>query len=249
MSILANYTGSKAGSGVTQWLINNMPYHEEYYELFAGGHALFRAKKRAKLSVLADIDKRVYEELRRLYGTADPQVAVSNADAGEMLTYIKALALVFNVQKQRFVYLDPPYPESSRRSADKVYKHEMLSDEEHREILELIRTVPANIMISTRQNELYDQVLHDWRKDTFDTVDRGGPTTEVIYMNYAPPRFLHQYDHLGAGYVDRQRVSRKVARFNAKINALPPYERHLFIQQLIDNDFAAAAHFLAVHDQ
>jgi hypothetical protein len=138
---------------------------------------------------------------------------------------------------------------AARRSPARLYKHEM-NDKQHVKLLKTMLPIDANIMISTRQNDLYDEHLKDWRKETFNTLThRGRPATEIIYMNYPPPAILHQYDYLGEGYIDRQRIKRKVDRFQEKIQALPAYERHLFIQELIKHDQAAVQHFLSVSKQ
>lgn len=242
---IENYPGAKTNSGILQWLINNIPYHEVYYELFAGSAQLFRNKKSAKESVLSDIDKSVCKELKNLKLDA----IIYNTDARHFLNSFQEIYCypIGGKPSLAFIYLDPPYPKTARRSGKKYYTHEMLEDFEHKHLLQIIKTLPAAIMISTRQNELYDLVLHDWRKETFKTMGRQGVCEEVIYMNYPIPSILHQYDYVGDGYVDRQRIKRKVTRFGNKIHQLPNYERHLFIQELIKNDSAAVKMFLELH--
>lgn len=239
-----NYPGAKSGSGIIQWLINNIPYHLRYYELFAGSAQLYRAKTKAKLSVLADIDQNVV--VRLVNETKIIECPGNKIITGSFFDVIKDINFQAGVD---FIYLDPPYPKSSRRSERPIYNHEMLEDSEHEKLLKLILKLEANVMISTRQNELYDIYLKNWRKKTFDTRGRHGTETEVIYMNYPEPQLLHQYDYLGNDYIDRQRIKRKVVRFYKKIQLLPSLEKHLFIQELINNDLTAVQHFLTITDQ
>jgi hypothetical protein len=64
-------------------------------------------------------------------------------------------------------------------------------------------------------------------------------------MNYDRPTILHQYDFLGDGKTKRQMVTRKIDRFENKIQELPPYERHLLLQTLIAHSPREAEHFLS----
>lgn len=253
--MIKNYPGAKSGTGIIQWLINNIPFHDRYFELFAGSAQLYYAKQPAETSILNDLDLKVcksYPGTNHTYifnnSATDllkkPDYPTRVRVKGDIFVY--GLEYLFkNLSRADFIYLDPPYPFSSRRSGKKYYQHEM-TDSDHVQLLTAIRAVDANIMISTRQNDLYDQYLHDWRKASFETMDRAGRCTEIIYMNYPVPGLLHQYDYVGNGYTDRQRVKRKITRFTHKIANLPDYEKHMFIQQLIKNDAASVQHFLTM---
>lgn len=81
-----------------------------------------------------------------------------------------------------FMYLDPPYVLSARTG--KQYKHEMEAPE-HEELLRVIVKSNAKIMISGYDTELYNDYLHDWRKEKFSScAEQGKPRTEVVWMNY-----------------------------------------------------------------
>ena len=241
-----SYPGAKANSGIQQFLINNIPYHDRYFELFLGSGALFFSKKRAARSELSDINMDCVRDVqsrvpqREVFRT----VSLGGIDAITVLKDERGIKTKFT--RNDFIYLDPPYPFECRRSQRPLYKHEM-TDQDHIDLINVIRSVDANIMISTRHNEIYSTMLSDWRMKEFKTVDHGGAAVEVIYMNYEEPALLHQYDHLGEDYIKRQGVKRKIQRFTDKIQELPPYEKHLFIQQIINNDTAAVQHFLTVH--
>jgi 16S rRNA G966 N2-methylase RsmD len=253
-----NYPGAKTNSGILQFLINRIPLHRRYFELFAGSATLAIAKRRAEYNYISDIDPKVCdallhklpahflpcycrpaiecfilnEEKYKAFRAAHPQWGTGHITP-------------FKFQSDDFIYLDPPYPFSSRRYQGKIYRHEM-TDEDHAALLKAVKRTAAMVMISTRQNDLYSTALKGWRKETFTVRGRRSTEEEIVYMNYPAPALLHQYDFLGEGYIDRQRIKRKVERFNGKIEELPPYEKHLFIQMLIENDAPAVQHFLSM---
>lgn len=231
------YPGKKSNSGIVQFIINNIPLHTRYFELFAGTGNIHFSKRPADENILSDFDVKQVRYLidnNRSNNTLVIQKTFQDLIAKTVFT------------GSDFLYLDPPYPLSSRRNAKKYYRHEM-TDEDHVQLLKTVLAMDANIMISTRQNELYELHLKSWRKKLFKTVDRAGACEEIIYMNYPEPPLLQQYDYLGNGYIDRQRIKRKIERFAGKLNELPQYERHLFIQEMIKNDCAAVQHFLTVY--
>lgn len=85
------------------------------------------------------------------------------------------------------IYLDPPYLQSLRKR--NMYKYEM-TEKQHIELLELIRTSSSNICLSAYDSELYNEYLKDWytaEKKT--TAQMGKHRTEKLYMNY-PPNLL-----------------------------------------------------------
>lgn len=234
------YTGSKNGSGVLEFIINHVPAHSRYFELFAGSASLFRRKAIASTNILNELDLNQFEKLEKMYAHSAESFLVLNEDAIQYLYNKPGVAW----SRECFIYLDPPYPFSSRRSGKKLYNHEM-SDKDHIKLLSSIGSIDANIMISTRQNDLYDRMLPGWIKKEFQTTDRGGVVNEQIFMNYDIDNlFLHQYDYAGHGYIDRQRIKRKITRFTNKLSQLPQIERHLFIQSLIKSDYTSVKHFM-----
>ena len=82
-----------------------------------------------------------------------------------------------------FVYADPPYLHGTRK--DHLYKHEM-EDGEHCELLELLKYHPGKVMISGYDNDLYNNMLTGWRKESIAAqAERGLKRTETIWMNYS----------------------------------------------------------------
>ena len=83
-------------------------------------------------------------------------------------------------------YCDPPYPLDTRVAPD-VYRHEM-TDEQHVELAELLRSVQGKVAISSHDCELYDRLYEGWQKHTRATVTRGGRggrrRVEAVWTNY-----------------------------------------------------------------
>ncbi|MBA2610540.1 MAG: DUF3850 domain-containing protein [Bacteroidetes bacterium] len=119
------------------------------------------------------------------------------------------------IDKNTFVYLDPPYPLGSRKSDKLVYDFEM-TDLQHIDLLQLIKSMPAKVAISTYKNDLYHNALKSWNCYTFQSMTRKGLATEYLYMNYEDPKELHDYKFLGKDFTDRQRIKRLLERRSKK---------------------------------
>lgn len=96
------------------------------------------------------------------------------------------------------VYCDPPYPLSARGTAgcgtaDPVaYSNEMTEDD-HRELAEVLRECDAKIAVSSYRNDLYDEVFDGWhcaeaepKKLRTKNGAELGERTEALYTNYDP---------------------------------------------------------------
>lgn len=87
----------------------------------------------------------------------------------------------FNYQNV-FMYIDPPYILGTRTA--RQYKYEM-TDEDHIELLEVLKESNAMIMISGYESDLYDNMLKGWYKEQFrSNAEYGGNRVETIWMNY-----------------------------------------------------------------
>jgi DNA adenine methylase len=84
-------------------------------------------------------------------------------------------------------YCDPPYLHETRASTD-AYAHEM-TEQEHRTLLAALLECKGKVMLSGYSSQLYDSMLKDWRRHTFDLPNNaaGGETkrrmTEVLWCN------------------------------------------------------------------
>lgn len=109
-------------------------------------------------------------------------------DVCERLRYTQienmpALELIkkFN-HKNVCMYIDPPYVLSTRNG--KQYQHEM-SDEDHAELLEILDSSEAQILISGYESRLYEDKLKNWNKTSFSGRAEGGRVTkEILWTNF-----------------------------------------------------------------
>lgn len=88
-------------------------------------------------------------------------------------------------------YVDPPYLPETRSPANKydlkhrMYRHE-LSVDDHRELLEFLKTLDGFVILSGYPSSLYDEALPDWRRVTTAAyADGARERTEVLWINPA----------------------------------------------------------------
>jgi DNA adenine methylase len=85
-------------------------------------------------------------------------------------------------------YCDPPYVHETRVSKNS-YQHEMTA-EEHQTLLAALLECKGKVMLSGYPSQLYDSMLKDWKRHTFDLPNNaaGGATkrrmTEVLWCNF-----------------------------------------------------------------
>lgn len=79
------------------------------------------------------------------------------------------------------IYADPPYLLSTRKMK-KQYAHEM-TDTDHVELLETLLQHQGPVMISGYDNEMYNNMLHLWRKEQIDTTaEKGLHRVETMWI-------------------------------------------------------------------
>lgn len=220
---LENFRGNKGVNGLYQWIINEIPPHKTYIEMFAGSGAIFRHKKKAYVTYIVDCNRSVIDAWHP-YKADDLFLVHDNA--------LNMISSVPDLFVPVFIYLDPPYYYPSRRSVKAIYDCE-LTEQDHEKLLTMACKVKHNCMISTYENLLYSSYLSSWRKKTFQVSVHGKVTTEVIYMNYPEPTELHDYSYLGTDCWDRQRINRKIKARLATLDNLPILERNAIIQSIL----------------
>lgn len=93
------------------------------------------------------------------------------------------------------MYIDPPYPFSTRYDHERAYSHEM-SDNDHRALADLLRSVQGMVIISGYMCDLYQELYGDWMCVSKDTKTNGNnPATEYLWISPAAQRV----DALAAG--------------------------------------------------
>lgn len=246
MRNLPPYNGGKLGNGTYQQIINHIPPHGIFVSAFAGHCGVFQKIRRADISILNDKDQRVIERWKEtsilkncivcenymqgsLFEQPDkPVVILKNSD-------YKSIIAKFKETADAFLYLDPPYLMETRQSKKRLYLHDWLTIEEHTEFLTLASTVNCAAMISHYENDLYNDMLlsKGWNVHRFPSMTRQGLREEIIYYNYPKPKILHDFQYLGHNYRERERIKRKVVRFENKMNRLPEDERAAILSNLI----------------
>lgn len=81
-----------------------------------------------------------------------------------------------------FMYIDPTYLLGIRKKH--LYKYEM-QDVEHEKLLTVLLKHPGKILLSGYDNDMYNDMLSNWKKVYKDTVaEFGKKRTEILWMNY-----------------------------------------------------------------
>lgn len=219
-----SYLGSKAASGAYQAIIASMPPHDVYIEAFLGSGAVMRRKPAAIRSIGIDLDRSLLDE--SLY----PGIELLCADApGYMAKFDYASC------GRVLIYADPPYLLQTRTSSAR-YKHEF-TDTDHVRLIEVLKQVPANVILSGYPSALYADLLADWRTFQFQVMTRGGVRTEQLWFNFAPDT-VYWSRYAGKDFTDRQRIKRKAQRWADNYAALPPAERQAILSALLAADIA-----------
>jgi len=89
---------------------------------------------------------------------------------------------------QTLHYVDPPYVHETRsmfKGGKSAYRHEM-DRSAHIRLLEVLRGLSGMVVLSGYAHPLYDDTLHDWRREEFAALADGArPRTEVLWLNPA----------------------------------------------------------------
>jgi site-specific DNA-adenine methylase len=234
------YAGGKAGAGVYQQIINQIPPHEVYIEPFLGGGAVLLAKKRAACSIALDVDAAVVERWSRLnddlvFGPRVPGLTVITGDA---ISYL---------QNQRcgpetFVYCDPPYLFDVRSSKGRIYTHEFGDVGQHEKLLAVLKSLPCMVAVSGYWSSLYESSLpatEGWRSISFNAKTRAGVAREWLWMNYPEPVELHDYSYLGQNFREREKITRQKKRWRARLLRMDKLQRYALLSSIAELDLSA----------
>lgn len=216
-----SYPGGKGG--MFRQLINLIPPHTTYIESHLGDGAVLRNKAPAVRSIGVEIDGMV---ITRWNDVVVPGLELVHEDATSFLRN-------FPFVGTEFVYADPPYLSASRRRS-RVYRQE-LDTPAHEALLDVLNTIPAKVMISGYASELYERQLTRWHRLEFEVGSHGLRHTEIVWLNYEPPKIPCDLRYVGDTFRERQRIRRKQDRMRARIASLPPAERALLLQWMADN--------------
>ncbi len=245
------YFGGKGGAGVYQTLINQIPPHRTYISAFAGHDAVLQHIAKPERAIAIDLDP----EPLRWWSQAWPQVELYQSDGVAWLRHHFGLdrfreesvdiATSDPAPRDReavpghsesgdessFVMIDPPYPAETRTSAAR-YQYE-LDGFQHAQLLATAISLPCRVMVCSYPNEIYNDVLKDWRTvDYFSTVRSGDRRRERIWLNYPEPTELHDYRYLGQDKREREKIRRRCSNWVAGLARMPEHERNALLQAI-----------------
>ena len=166
------YFGSKATSGLCQPLIAMMPPHDTYIETHLGGGAIMRRKPAALRNIGIDRDARALDGFE-----CDYRVELIHGCAHRFLSE-------YAFEGSELIYSDPPYLRRTRTS-----KHRYRFDYEeadHVELLELLKAVRCQVMVSGYRSALYEERLAGWRRVELQVMNHAGVRTECVWMKLRP---------------------------------------------------------------
>ena len=225
------YQGGKAGDGVYQKIINQIPPHDVYIEPFLGGGAVMLRKRLAAASIVIDSDAEVVVHWRKeAFGV--PGVTVIYGDA---ISYLPELVATKVCDGARvFVYADPPYLLETRKSKRAIYKHEMMDSTSHSLLLAMLQKLPCMVALSGYWSSLYESCLQGWRSINFQARTRHGTATEWLWMNYPEPVELHDYRYLGENFREREKINRQRKRWRARLERMSALQRYALLSSIAE---------------
>ncbi len=111
-----------------------------------------------------------------------------------------ALELIerYGAHEEVLLYVDPPYLGSTRAN-DRSYRHELITDDEHRALAAALHACRAAVVLSGYASNLYDQELYpSWQRQSFTSGTGQGHQgwsnrVEVLWSNRAPDMGLFEH--------------------------------------------------------
>lgn len=218
---ISTYYGGKGAEGTYQKIINQIPPHKIRVIGCAGLCSVTRNMEPSDITFLIDKDQQLIQGWRNAKKLSNkPGTIVPICD--DFMNWGNRVGEL-SQSNDVFVYLDPPYPLSSRKCSREIYQHEM-SDDDHRKLLAIACSFSCPTAISTYPNSIYSEILTDWRLLEFQSSTRHGLATEHLYMNYPEPIELHDYSYLGDDFRQREQIKKKHRSLVRKVSDLTPKE-------------------------
>ena len=212
-----------------QHIINLMPPHRVYIELFLGGGAVMRHKRPAEVSIGVDLDETVIQSWR------DQDLCKVQLHCTDALDFLSAYDFIGD----ELLYADPPYlPRTRRRS--RVYRHD-LDEGSHVRLLTALGSLSCRVILSGYPSDLYDEMLRNWARSEFNGTSHIGRRREVLWHNFEPPTLLHDYAFIGDTFRDRERVRRRAKRWQRRLELMPECERLALLTALQSKPVPAGA--------
>jgi hypothetical protein len=128
----------------------------------------------------------------------------------------------YDYKGRELVYCDPPYLLSTRTS-NRRYRFDY-QEEDHIELLELLKTLPCNIILSGYPSVLYDNHLKGWQTMELQVMNQAGVRTEKLWFNFTIDR-VHWVRFAGKNFTHRQCIKRKAENWGRRYKEMPKDER------------------------
>lgn len=208
-------------------LINQIPPHDTYIEAFLGAGSVMLNKRPAAINIGVELDVSVVSDWchHRIEGSEKNNLTVFGYDA------LRALKIFQPLEKDVFLYCDPPYILSTRKSGPR-YKYEF-TDDQHRELLKLLTSLDCMVMVSGYRHAIYDDALINWRRIDYNAPTRHGLVNESAWMNYQEPTELHDYRYLGNDFREREKITRQTSRWVSRLRAMPILRRRAILAAIL----------------
>lgn len=215
------YDGGKSQSGTWQRIINTIPLHKTFVELFAGSAAITRLKRPAEKTILVEKSARQAELLRKEFaGNASVRVI-----QGDGLTLAQFLD-----DEDTVIYADPPYVLDTR-GGRRYYEHE-LEDDGHVALLCPLKSTKSKVILSGYRSALYDAAgfslspAAPWHCDTFQVTTRGHTkATECLWYNFPRPTVIHDTRRVGENFRERWRIEKRRRNWRKHFSKMGTMER------------------------
>ena len=207
---MGSYFGSKATSGLCQAIISLMPPHETYIETHLGGGAIMKRKPPALHNIAIDIDPKALASFE-----CDYPIERINGCAHQFLSEC-------DFRGKELIYSDPPYLKHTRTS-HRRYRFDY-EEQDHIELLRLLKTLPCNVILSGYPSALYDELLGQWGNLELQVMNQAGVRTEKLWFNFTPDRVFWA-GYAGKNFTHRQSIKRKAANWGKRYQAKPQAER------------------------
>lgn len=218
---MGGYFGSKATSGLCQPIIAMMPPHDTYIETHLGGGAIMKRKPPALRNIGIDLDPRALARFE-----CDYPVELIGGCAHRFLAE-------YEYRGRELIYCDPPYLQQTR-SSGRRYRFDY-EEQDHIELLALLKTLPCAVILSGYPSTLYDDVLSGWQSVELQVMNQGGVRTEKVWFNFTIDR-VHWVRYAGRNHTHRQCIKRKAESWGRRYQALPPAERLAVLAALMAVD-------------
>ena len=214
------YLGSKATAGLCQAIIALMPPHSVYLESHLGGGAIMKRKPPAQRNIGIDVDARAIDQFSCEY-----PVELVHGCCHHYLSN-------FPFDGTELVYADPPYLKSTRKAPARYRYLYDYSEQDHVQLLGLLRQLPCQVMLSGYSSQLYDDLIGDWNSISVKVMNQAGVVYEKVWFNFEPGR-VHWRRYAGRYANDRQRIKRRAETWSRCYRQMPPAERRAILSAIM----------------